>query len=421
MKILVYSHDAFGLGNIRRMLAICQHLLDTIPDLSVLVMSGSPVLHSLRLPQGLDYIKLPCVGRDEEGELGVKFLNTEVDETLKLRSDLILTAAVNFKPDLLLVDKKPSGLNGELNSTLRYVKTALPQTKLVLLLRDILDVPEVTIASWTKNRYYEIVERLFDQVWVVGSPEVFDVSREYHFPSEVSQKVRYCGYVRKSGSLRNHHFWRQQLHVGSEESLILVTPGGGADGYRLVKIYLDGIQCQGLPQRKSSVSTVVKSIVVTGPDMPANLRREIMNQAIALPQIQVQEFTDDLMGYMDAADVVVSMGGYNTLCEILSLAKRAVVVPRVKPVLEQWMRAERLARLGLIQAIHPDSLEPKKLMEAIAQQLNRPPLPANSLDLDALPRIQQYVLDLWEGDKLQPSHPLAPQWGSVPALLPVFN
>lgn len=105
MKIMVYSHDAFGLGNIRRMLAICQHLLRTLPKVSILVVSGSPALHSLQLPAGLDYIKLPCVGRDESGELAVKYLDAGMDETVKLRSDLILTTTASFKPDLLLVDK----------------------------------------------------------------------------------------------------------------------------------------------------------------------------------------------------------------------------------------------------------------------------------------------------------------------------
>ena len=59
MKLMVYSHDAFGLGNIRRMLAICQYLLRTLPNVSILVVSGSPALHTLSLPEGLDYIKLP--------------------------------------------------------------------------------------------------------------------------------------------------------------------------------------------------------------------------------------------------------------------------------------------------------------------------------------------------------------------------
>ena len=141
----MYSHDAFGLGNIRRMLAICQHLLETIPGISILVLSDSPAIHNFKIPAGLDYIKLPCLGRDRNGKLAAKYLTSDVTETVRLRSNLIQTAIINFKPDLVLVDKKPYGLLGELKPVLDLLKASSLKTKLVLLLRDILDAPQVTI------------------------------------------------------------------------------------------------------------------------------------------------------------------------------------------------------------------------------------------------------------------------------------
>ncbi|NJM61660.1 MAG: glycosyltransferase, partial [Oscillatoriales cyanobacterium RU_3_3] len=122
---MVYSHDAFGLGNIRRMLTICEHLLSSISDLSILVVSGSPMLQSFRLPPRLDYIKIPCLNRGKTGEIAVKYLQTEIGETVKLRSDLILMAAMNFKPDAILVDKKPYGIKNELVTTLKFLKKHL--------------------------------------------------------------------------------------------------------------------------------------------------------------------------------------------------------------------------------------------------------------------------------------------------------
>ncbi len=112
MRLLVYSHDTFGLGNIRRMLAICKYLLNTVPRLSILLVSGSPVVHSFRMPVGLDYIKLPCLGRNESGELSAKYLCSQTKEITQIRADLIRSTVVNFKPNLILVDKKPYGLQG---------------------------------------------------------------------------------------------------------------------------------------------------------------------------------------------------------------------------------------------------------------------------------------------------------------------
>ncbi|MBE9067117.1 glycosyltransferase, partial [Leptolyngbya cf. ectocarpi LEGE 11479] len=166
MKLMVYSHDAFGLGNIRRMLTICEYLLRTLPNISILVVSGSPALHTLKLPEGLDYIKLPCLGRDTSGQLEARYLKSMPETLVRLRSHLILTAAAHFEPDVLLVDKKPQGLRNELKATLGYLRRHCPNTKRVLLLRDILDTPAATIQQWHKNNYYQLTQQQYDQVWV---------------------------------------------------------------------------------------------------------------------------------------------------------------------------------------------------------------------------------------------------------------
>ena len=135
-RLMVYSHDTYGLGNLRRMLSICEYLSSSIADLSILLISGSPMAHSFRLPRRLDYIKLPCLTRIEREGYSVRSLGLSLTETIRLRSDVILSAASNFKPDLLLVDKKPAGIKNELEATLAYLKSELPETRHVLILRD---------------------------------------------------------------------------------------------------------------------------------------------------------------------------------------------------------------------------------------------------------------------------------------------
>jgi predicted glycosyltransferase len=382
MKLIVYSHDAFGLGNIRRMLAICQYIIKAYQDASILVVSGSPALHSLRLPKGIDYIKLPCLERDESGVVSSKYLDTDIEEAVQLRSDLVLSTVKNFKPDLILVDKKPDGLQKELQATLTYLEAERPETKLVLLLRDILDRPDVTIAQWQRHCYYDIIANWYDQVWVVGTPEIFDVCKEYQFPDSIAQKTRFCGYIRREPGFKPRHILRQELGLRTDEKLVLVTPGGGADGYRLVDTYLKGL----------NDTATHRSIIISGCEMPTALRKEIQQRVTLFPSVELLEFTDDLVGFMDAADVVVSMGGYNTIGEILSLQKRSIVVPRIQPVEEQWIRAERMAELGLFRTIHPDCLTPTHLMQQLQAELNASTSIAPSrLDLNALPRITEYL------------------------------
>ncbi|MCC5610786.1 glycosyltransferase [Nostoc sp. CHAB 5834] len=387
MRLMVYSHDGFGLGNIRRMLAICTHLLDSIPELSILVVSGSPMLHSFRLPKRLDYIKLPCLNRGASGEMSAKYLGTEIDETVKLRSELILSAIANFKPDIFLVDKKPYGIRNELKAAVEYLKAKLPETPLILLLRDILDHPDVTIPEWQKYGYYEAIEKFYKSVLVVGTPEIFDIRQEYQLPPTIAQKVQFCGYIRTEIGRKSPNLIRSELRLSPEEQLILVTPGGGEDGYTLIDTYLSSLAL--LP-----ASYKLRSLIICGPEMPAKDKAALEQKAAAYPQVQMSDFTDDLMSYIAAADTVVAMGGYNTTCEILSVGKPAVVVPRIKPSQEQSIRAEHLAKLGVLAAIHPNDLTPDILLRSLLQQLDTPQISQTAINLNGLPKISQYISTL---------------------------
>jgi predicted glycosyltransferase len=383
MKIMVYSHDAFGLGNIRRMLAICEYLLEAIPNVSILLLSGSPMLQSFRLPQGLDYIKLPCLNRSESGELTSKYLGTDVETTLKLRSDIMLAAARNFQPDMLLVDKKPFGLREELTTTIRYLKCTQPHTKFVLLLRDILDSPEKTIQEWRNHNYFSALDLIYDRILVVGMPEVFDLRKEYEFPVDVANKVEFCGYLRKKPGRVDRWKLRQQLGINRDEKLVLVTPGGGEDGMQLIQNYLTSL---------STRSPDFRSLIITGSEMNPTMRAALNQIAQDMPSVQMMEFTNDLMSYIDASDLVVCMGGYNTITEVLSQAKRTISVPRIKPGHEQLIRADRMQKFGLLRYLHPSESTPEKLFETVETELQRRGLGAVArLDLQGLPKVAQAI------------------------------
>jgi predicted glycosyltransferase len=385
MRLLVYSHDAYGLGNIRRMLAICEHLLSEIPELSILLLSGSPMLQGFRLPKGLDYIKLPCLNRGSSGEIAVKYLGMGIEETVRLRSQLILLAAINFQPDLFLVDKKPYGLKKELTDTINYFYQELPETKLVLLLRDILDSPEVTIADWQKNDYYTAINKFYHQVLIVGTPEVFDAVKEYQFPPILATKSRYCGYISRKPGLKSPGEIREELQVSPQERLILVTPGGGEDGYKLVEIYLSALSL--LPEANHC-----KSLIICGPEMPPNQKQLIYQATSNNPQIETWEFTDDLMSYIRAADVIVSMAGYNTVCEILSANKSAVLIPRYHPSKEQLIRAKQLDDLDISLAIYPENFHQEQLKQYLVNQLNfSNKVNKHRLNMNGLSNVKNYI------------------------------
>src|SRR5262249_48818753 len=117
-RVLIYSHDTFGLGNVRRMLEIARHLVETSPEVTVLLLTGSPMLHAFRIPARIDYVKLPCLARDTGGRYSARSLPLDLEGLVRLRANLIKSAVTDFAPDLVLVDKKPFGVADELAGAL---------------------------------------------------------------------------------------------------------------------------------------------------------------------------------------------------------------------------------------------------------------------------------------------------------------
>jgi predicted glycosyltransferase len=399
-RILIYSHDTFGLGNIRRILNVATYLLKTIPGLSILIVTGSPMIHGFRMPKGLDYIKLPCLSRTEREGYSVKYLDTDTSEILQLRSDLIMSATLSFKPDVMLIDKKPYGVKHELKATFEVLKDSLPSTRLILLLRDILDSPETTTRVWRENGYYDAVRSIYDLVLVLGRPEIFDPRVEYEFPRSVSEKVEFCGYVQTQDLVADRAETRRQLQAADRDRVVLVTVGGGEDGYALLQAYTSALK--NLPRGSS-----VQSLIVTGPEMSEAQRTLVQQCAASHPKVKLLEFTNDLVSYMNAADLIVAMGGYNTVCEILSLKRRAIIVPRLRPVEEQWIRAERMARMGLLTVIHPDLLNPTHLLRTVLDELKHGSHAPSTMEMNGLPILAGHVSQLLDNtDELVPSRHL---------------
>src|SRR5260370_507074 len=106
-----------------------------------------------------------------------------------------------------------------------------------------------------------------------------------------------------------------------------------------------------------------RGVILTGPFMPLDVLERLYRLTHNRPQLRVIKFVTDPDILLSLADRVVAMGGYNTVCEVLSFEKPALIVPRIKPRQEQLIRARRLRDLGLIDMLHPHELCPDKMAE----------------------------------------------------------
>jgi predicted glycosyltransferase len=357
-RILVYSHDTFGLGNIRRMLRISEALVERDRDVSVLLVTGSPMLHAFRLPPRIDYVKLPCLARDVDGVYGVKHLDMAFNDAVRMRASLTLSAASDFGPDVVLVDKKPLGVAGELAPTLDLLSRRASPPSIHLLLRDILDTPEATRAVWESHDYHGAIARHYDSILVVGDVEIFDVASAYGFPPESRTKLSYTGYINRA----HPEIVPSSTQTTGMQPLVLIHAGGGEDGAFLLDAMFDALAMAG-PDRGFSCR------VVGGPELASVEQLRLRRRADELVDVDWLDFSDIMGEEIAAADLVISMGGYNSVCEVLSYRKRAIIVPRSTPVREQRIRAEAMAKLGLLSMIPIEALDPTALLEKIRTEL----------------------------------------------------
>jgi predicted glycosyltransferase len=366
-RILVYSHDSFGLGHLRRCRAIAHDLVGHHKKLNVLILSGSPIIGRFSFRARVDFVRVPGIIKLRNGDYTSLNLDVDIEHTLALRASIIEHTARVFEPHLFLVDKEPLGLLGEVEKTLRMLRRR-GHCRLVLGLRDIMDEPSSLALEWQRKRVMPALERLYDQIWVYGLPQIYDPVSAYRFPPRVAAKTVFTGYLRREP--QPEAFVPPPVaDMLEKRPFLLVTPGGGGDGAELVESALAAYE-------RFNGRMPWPALIVYGPFLPARQRAAFERRAARLQRVVTLTFHEHLENLMEKAAAVVCLGGYNTFCEVLSLNKRSLIVPRITPRAEQLLRADAAQKLGLVQMLHPDDLTPQTLAEAI-MQLPHQPLPAS--------------------------------------------
>ena len=388
-RIMLYSHDTYGLGHLRRTLSIAAQLAQDLPSASQLLVTGSTVSGAFGLPDRTDLIKLPALSKRKTGQYKARSLPLSLSQMIHWRKQMILQAAIAYQPDLLLVDKSPAGVQEELLPTLRHLKTWNPETRLVLGMRDIEDSPEATKAEWDADGIRQLHEEIYDCILLYGQSEIFDPVSEYEMSALAHGKLIPVGYLGRAKPAISGEIIRADLKVGNRP-LIVVAAGGGGDGFDLLKTYIEALK------NESQVLADAYTVIVTGPLM-AKGKRELLRNLAQFDNLTLLEFTPNLVSYMAVADLVVSMGGYNTVREALSLQTRLLVVPRTQPRIEQLLRAERFASRGLLRFLIPDELTPQRLVDEIRESLSMP-RPSVDLDFSGLENVSQVIANLLMGN-----------------------
>jgi len=362
-NILMYSHDTYGLGHIRRTMAIASHLLRE--HINILILTGSPIVGRFSFPEQMDFVRVPGMIKKTNEEYLPLSIKIDSRHVLNIRKNIITATAKAFKPHLFIVDKEPLGLKKEVLPTLKWLKRCMPETRTILGLRDIMDDAVTVQEDWKRKGIYEILNQLYSEIWVYGNQKFYDPIQEYAIPKHISEKMLFTGYIpRKIPGKKAVRQLRKEQGLDKDEKLVVVTTGGGGDGFAVMDTYLNMLESatQPLP---------FKSVLITGPFMADRETKEVIERARRLG-VRTYQFCRVMEKMLAAADLVVSMGGYNTVCEILSQGTPALIIPREVPRKEQLIRAQVLYNHNLVDYIPWHSFSPKILRESVHAILERP-------------------------------------------------
>ncbi len=317
LRVLFTSHDGFGLGHVRRNARLAAALRRRTPDVELTLVTGISSTHRWLDDAGFTVERVPSLVKGATGDYENAHLSLE--RTLAARAHRFEQLIIQRRPHLVVIDRHPFGIGGELRAGILRAKQQ--GAAIVLGLRDVLDEPGA-VRRELAGEGWQGAGAAIDQVLVYGAPQICDHEREYSLPI----RPTYCGAVVDAPAPQ------------PAENTLVVCAGGGADGREVARL---GVGLADHP-------AFAKTVVVLGP-----AARDEAPLALDSERLQIVRSVSDCGTLFAAASGSLQMAGYNSTYEALAAGLRPVVVPRREPRREQAIRATRLGALGLADVVDP--------------------------------------------------------------------
>jgi len=358
MKIIQYCQHVLGIGHLFRSLEICRSLSDH----EVILVTGGPRVDT-NLPAHVREVRLPDLQMNHEFKgLYSSQKNFNLDQIKEKRQRRFFNLFEKEKPDVFLVELYPFGRKAfrfELDPVLQAIgERRLPACRVVCSVRDIL--VEKEDAAKHELRAVNTLNRYFDAVLVHADPRLAQISETFARFAEIRIPVIYTGYIADRPEPDAGGKMRRRLQIGRDEILIIASAGGGHVGAPLLEAVIGAFD-------RLRVKNHCYLKVFTGPYLDQSEFNRLTH--LAGEEVEINRFSPDFLSYMAAADLSVSMGGYNTTMNILATGVSALVWPFPQNR-EQRMRAARLDQMGVLKIVADEDLDPQRLAGLIAQVLS---------------------------------------------------
>ncbi|TPK43736.1 glycosyl transferase [Mesorhizobium sp. B2-5-4] len=367
----LYVQHLLGIGHLARTSRVAAALVDDGFDVTI-VTGGAPVAGFPGL--GVKSVTLPPVTSGDEGFSGLVDLQGKPidDDFKKRRSEMLLQAFQDCRPDIVIVEAFPFGrrqMRFELLPLIEAIDATSPRPLLVTSIRDIL---QERVKPGRNEETVDLVNTHFDLVMVHGDPAFATVDKTFPLAGAIKADVTYTGLVAAPPS-----------PAASERFDVLVSVGGGAAGSSLVSSTIAAAR---------NAKNGWKWCLITGPNLPKDQFDAIAHDVT--PGLSIFRFREDFASLLTGARLSVSQAGYNTVCDVLRAGCRSLLVPfAAGGESEQTVRALMLEELGLATVLMEKDLTPEGLAQAIEEVLVAPRPSAHRLDLEGARHSAQILRD----------------------------
>jgi predicted glycosyltransferase len=363
MKIVFYCQYVFGMGHLFRSIELLRAFnRDTV----TLVAGGLEV--DAEPPPHVRLVRLPALYMDERfttllpGEPG-----QSVAQIQQQRQDRLLSLVDERRPDLFVTELYPFGrsfFEFELLPLLESIRSGrLGAVQAVCSLRDVL--VEKRDPDQFEHRVLDRLNRFYDLLLIHSDPCVLRLEETFRRTAEIRVPIHYTGFVARPPTGPGRSAMRAALGLDPQELLVVASAGGGRSGFPLLKSVV--LACR----RINDGGTLrIRLLVFAGPFMEeADFARL---QEASGPGITVRRFSRRFVAYLNAADLSVSLAGYNTCMNLLATGVPALVHPYPRQQ-EQPMRVAKLKTIAPIRSLAVADIDPQRLRCHIVDMLQRPP------------------------------------------------
>lgn len=359
MNIIFYCQYVWGMGHLVRSLEFARALADH--DVT-LVAGGQEV--ALNLPDHVDFVRLPALYMDEMFTTLIPADSGRTVAQIKQQRKEILYALFEQKqPDVFVIELYPFGrsiFGFELEPLLEDIRAGkFGSVKTVCSLRDILVEKKDPVAY--EERVLHKLNRDFDALLIHSDKTLLRLNESFARADIINIPVIYTGFITQQADPANGSLLRQDLSISSEQKLITASAGGGRSGYKLLTSVLDA--CEMLQD-----SLNFRLEIFSGPFMEDQEFDRLA--ARSAPGTRIQRYTRRFLDYLYAADLSISLAGYNTCMNLLVTRVPALVYPYSRQR-EQPMRVAKFKKLLPMKILNEDDVRPDRLSDYIILMLDQ--------------------------------------------------